>query len=140
MAKVKIDTSVSGPFFSQRGPIMKEAAREWVTDMVKEGEAKYKAQLYPGHGVLTGEYKRGLHGEVLSDFHGGIGEGKGSSRTDKKTAIIGNWLEGSKSRSEATRFRGYHARRRTRMHLTRLTREMGGKVYKRATKRLTGTI
>lgn len=140
MARVKIDTTISGPFFSRSGVIMKEAGREWVRDMVREGEAKYKAQLYEGHGVRTGQYRRGVHGIVKDDVHGGIGNtGPGSGRTDRETAIIGNWLEGAKNRAAGTRFRGYHGWRKTRMHLTRLTREMGGKVYKRATKRMTGT-
>ena len=131
MAKVTIKTSVSGPFFQSRGRVMREAKREWMRGMVKEGEAKYRAQLYPGHGVATGTYKSGIHGTIKSDTMGGIG-----NRGDKQTAIIGNWLE-SGNKKTGGRFKGYGAWRKTRMHLTRLTRELGGKVYKRATKRLT---
>lgn len=121
---------------------MKEAHNEWVRDMVKEGEAKYKAQLSPGHGVATGKYKSSIHGRIFTKLFAGEGAAgaivrEGGGRSEKQQAIIGNWLEGSKSRSEATRFKGYGMKRKTRMHLTRLTREIGGKVYKRATKRLT---
>lgn len=139
MVKVRIDTSVSGPFFSQSGKIMREASREWVRDMVREGEAKYEAQLYAGHGVATGKYKSSIGEKVFSDYQGAITR-TGGGRSEKQQAIIGNWLEGSKSRNEKHRFKGYGMRRKTRMHLTRLTREMAGKVYRRATKRLTGGI
>ncbi|HEU0072487.1 MAG TPA: hypothetical protein VFS30_00610 [Dehalococcoidia bacterium] len=132
MARVTIDTSVAGPFFGASQKVMREANREWVRDMVREGEAKAEAQLYSGHGVLTGHYKSTIHGTVMSDLHGGIG-----NDGTKKTAIIGNWLEGSSSRNAQHRFKGYRIWRKTRQHITRLSREFAGKVYKRATRRLT---
>ena len=67
--------------------------------------------------------------------HGGIGQSP-----ERQEAIIGYWLDRGSSRTGTTRFKGYRMMRKTRMHLTRLTKEAAGKVYKRATKRLTGTL
>jgi hypothetical protein len=130
MARVTIDTSVAGPFFGASQKVMKEANREWVKDMVNEGRAKALSQLYVGHGELSGRYKSTIHGTIVSNLHGGIG-----NEGTRKMAIIGNWLE-SGSRHQG-RFKGYGIWRKTRQHITRLSREFGGKVYKRATKRLT---
>ncbi len=130
---VTISSELNGPFFSNgtRDREMRRASREWVTEMVKEGEAKTKAQLTPGHGFLTGDYKRQIHTRVVNDFHAGIG-----NDGTKKSAIIGNYLETGDVK-HGGRFKGYHIWKKTKAHLGKLTRQLGGKVYKRAVKRLT---
>lgn len=132
MANVRIDAKITGPFFDYGTRAIEDANREWVEDMIREGEAKVEAQLYPGHGVATGEYKRHIGSKILSSAHGQI-----HGATDKRNAIVGAWLEGSSSRNERHRFKGYHMWRSTRSHLNRLAKELGGKVYARVTKRLT---
>lgn len=130
--RVMIDVRTTGPFFQYGTRPIEDANREWVEDMVREGEAKVGAQLYPGHGVLTGEYKRHIQGIIRNSQFGVISAGM-----DRRQAIIGSWLEGGRSRSERHRFRGYHIWRATRTHLRRLANELGGRVYARATRRLT---
>jgi hypothetical protein len=136
MAKpISIHYTITGPFFSQvvnSGKAFDQANREWVTDLIREGEAKALAQLYSGHGEDTGEYKRSVQGRVLNSQHGVV-----QQAGDRRNAIVGNWLEGKRSRHERHRFRGYHIWRKTRTHVRRLANELAGRVYSRATKRLT---
>jgi hypothetical protein len=129
---IQIDTKVTGPFFNHGATAIEIASREWVEDMIREGEAKLDAQLYPGHGVATGEYKRTIHSAIRSSMHGTIDDSP-----DKHMSIIGAWLEGGRSRNEKHRFKGYGIWRKTRTHLRKLAKELAGHVYKRAVKRLT---
>lgn len=136
MAKaISVHYDISGPFFGQlvaSGKVFDKANREWVTGLIREGEAKVEAQLYPGHGYDTGEYSRSLHGRILNSQHGVV-----EQAGDRRNAIVGNWLEGRPSRHSRHRFRGYHIWRETRTHVRRLANELAGRVYSRATKRLT---
>lgn len=122
----------TGPFFQYGGKPIEEATRELIRDITKEGEAKVEVQLYPGHGVLTGQYKRSIHHAFKSSMHGVIDEGPG-----ERTAIIGKFLEAGRYYGDGRRFKGYRIWRKTVNHLKRLANEMSGKVYKRAVKRLT---
>ena len=136
MAKpISVHYEIKGPLFDRLrhgGEVLEEANREWVTDLTREGEAKVEAQLYQGHGVRTGAYKATIHSAIRDSRHGII-----ATSPDRRTAIIGNWLEGSRSRNESHRFKGYGMWRKTRAHIRRLANELAGKVYARATKRLT---
>jgi len=127
-----IDSKTTGPYFQHGARAIPEASREWVEDMLREGEAKVNAQLYAGHGVLTGRYKSTIHTEIKSNLHGVIDDSP-----DRHMSIIGAWLEGSRTRNERHRFKGYGAFRKGRAHLRRLANELAGKIYARATRRLT---
>lgn len=129
---VQIDATVTGPFFQYGAVAIEDATKEWVADMIREGEAKVEAQLYEGHGVATGAYKRSIHGRMPESRYGVISAGR-----SRQEAIIGAWLEGGRSRNERHRFRGYGMYRQARAHLNRIARELGGHVYARATRRLT---
>ena len=132
---VTVRHEIRGPLFDRirrGGEVLEDAHREWITDLTREGEAKAQAQLYPGHGVDTGEYKGTIHSRLRDSKHGIIGQGP-----DRRNAIVGNWLEGRPSRHQRHRFRGYHIWRKTRAHIRRLMNELAGRVYSRATKRLT---
>lgn len=134
-AGATIHYEVRGPLFDRlrRGrDVLDEANRAWVTDLMKEGEAKVESQLYPGHGYLTGHYKSTIHSQLRDSQHGVI-----ATSPDRQMAIIGNWLEGSRSRHARHRFKGYAMWRKTRAHIRRIANELAGKVYARATKRLT---
>lgn len=129
---IQIDTKITGPFFDYGHRAIDDASKEWVQDMIREGEAKVDAQLYPGHGVATGRYKASVHSAIRSSMHGIIDDSP-----ERQLSIIGMWLEGSRGRNEKHRFRGYGVWRKTRTHLRKLAKELGGKVYARAVKRLT---
>jgi hypothetical protein len=132
---VSVHYTITGSFFDQvvnSGKVFDKANREWVTGLIREGEAKVHTQLYPGHGVATGQYKGTIHKALRSSTHGIVGQGP-----DRRNAIVGNWLEGRRSRHARHRFRGYGIWRKTRTHVRRLANELAGRVYSRATKRLT---
>lgn len=135
---ITFSTKVSGPFFTLKGQPLKDAAADTIQDLLKEGEAKLEAQLFPGHGVLTGEYKASVYQKFMRRSRNATGWGKLQSGDGSRAlAIRGNWLEGSKRRAEATRFRGYGMFRKTTAHLRRVANVLAGKHYKRAVKRLT---
>ena len=124
-----ITVSTTGPFFDHGKRTLDEALKETVATLLKEAEAKTNAQLYLGHGVITGEYKRSIHSRFQSSFHGIVEE----DRSDK-----GKVLErGRYWKSTGHRFKGYGAFRKGAQHARRVAKEMAGKVYKKAVKRLT---
>lgn len=136
--KITFSTKVSGPFFALKGQPLKDAAAETLRDLLKEGEAKVEAQLYPGHGVRTGEYKSSIHQAFVRSSRYAVGWGKiAGGRDSKALAIRGNFLEGGSRRSGAVRFKGYAMFRRAAQHLRKLAKQMAGKHYARAVKRLT---
>jgi hypothetical protein len=134
---VTFSTKVSGPFFQLKGQPLKDAGADTIQDIIKEGEAKVEAQLYPGHGVATGEYKASVTRTFKRRSQGVIGYGKVHASHDSRAlAIRGAWLEGG-SRSGARRFKGYAIYRKATAHLRKLAKQMAGKQYARAVRRLT---
>ena len=122
----------TGPFFQYGGAPIADATRELVQDLIKEGEAKVEAQLYPGHGVATGEYKRSIHGRIASSAHGFVDQAPSG-----RNAIVGKFLErGRYWPSTGHRFRGLFMFRKGAQHLRRLANQMAGKAYKKAVRRL----
>lgn len=134
MAKpITISSKTTGPFFELGARPIQEAARDLIDDLVKEGEAKVKAQLYPGHGYRTGEFSRSINGQVRSSLSGTIDDSAGG-----REAIIGKFLElGRYWPSTGHRFKGIHMFRTAAAHLRKIANEVAGKVYQRAIKRLT---
>ena len=47
---VEIDARVTGPFFQYGDVDVADATREWVEDMLREGQAKVEAQLISSDG------------------------------------------------------------------------------------------
>lgn len=141
---ITFSTKVSGPFFDLKGQPLKDAAADTIQDLIKEGEAKVQAQLYPGHGMRTGLYKSAVHTAFYRKAHYATGWGKVSGipersawQAGRNEAIIGHWLESAARKGGATRFKGYAMFRKTTQHLKRLANQMAGKHYARAVKRLT---
>ncbi len=129
---IRIDSRVSGPFFNFHASAVDEASRQYVKEMTKEGEAKVEAEIRPGHGFLTGAYKSTITGEIKESKLGIIDDSD-----EWKMAIRGKWLEGVTSRNQSTQFKGYHMWRKATAHLKKISRQVGGKVYKRMAQRLT---
>lgn len=128
-APVKFSTKVSGPFFALGSGPIKDAIDALVQDLLTEGEAKVEQQLYAGHGVRTGEYKRSIHDRIVKSAHGVVEDDK---------SVKGKFLEtGRYWSSTGHRFRGYAMFRKATSHLRRLARQFAGKQFARAVKRLT---
>jgi hypothetical protein len=137
MAGVTFSVKKEGPFFQLKGQPLKDAGADTIQDLIKEGEAKVEAQLYPGHGVLTGQYKASVTRVFKRRSQGVIGYGKVTAGHESRALVIrGAWLEGG-SRSGARRFKGYGMYKKATAHLRKLAKQMAGKQYARAVKRLT---
>jgi hypothetical protein len=113
MVDLNIDVSVRGPLFSAAAaPAVKDITHDVVTELVDEGEKRVVLQLYPGHGLKTGHYRRSIHGDMLSSLHGRIHDSK---------VVYGPWLEGVSRRNQTTRFRGYAMFRNAKQQIERIT-------------------
>jgi hypothetical protein len=129
MPAITIHSKVTGPFFELGSRPIKEATEELIRDLIKEGEAKVEQQLYPGHGVRTGAYKASVHNSIVSSYHGVVAD---------NNAIIGKFLDrGRYWPSTGHRYKGIGQIRKALAHLRKIAREVAGKQYARAVKRLT---
>lgn len=107
-----VRVTVKGPLLEGQAPfIVQETIRDCVQAMVAEGERQVKLQLYSGHGVQSGHYRRSVHGEVSGSMHGRIHDSQ---------VVYGPWLEGVSSRNQETRFKGYAMFRNAKQQLERL--------------------
>ena len=97
---MEVNIRYNGPIF---GPGVDDKVRtaigKAVHDLVIEGERQVDLQLYPGHGLVTGHYRRSVHGEMSDSLHG---------RIHDSLVVYGPWLEGVSSRNQRSRFKGYH--------------------------------
>lgn len=123
---VAVTVTLHGPVFDGRaGPWLRDAEKAAVQDQVEYGERRVQSQLYPGHGLITGNYRRGIIGEVGISIGGGASGAKDTSASLRGRAtrdvardglagvvydsgiVYGPWLEGVSSRNARTRFKGY---------------------------------
>ena len=105
---------------------MRISGRQWwnnptavgsaLTDAVRElmelGETAVVEQLYKGHGLQTGHYRRSIHGQLHGRF---------SAEVNDSGVVYGPWLEGVGSRNATTRFKGYAMFRRAHQRVERAT-------------------
>ena len=124
---MEIKVSTHGPFFTLGARPLVDAVHDTVQELVIEGERRVGLQLYPGHGLVTGHYKRSVHGEMTDSLHG---------RVHDSNVVYGPWLEGTSSRNKTTRFRGYALFRRATQQLDRLKGGVLAKHVARAIARL----
>ena len=124
----EIHVRTSGPIFSALPAQKAEAVlAKTISELVAEGEKRVKLQLYTGHGVRTGFYRRSVHGEVLGSRHGIIHDSR---------VIYGPWLEGVTPRNRTTRFKGYAMFRNAYQQLDRMAQGVLNKHAGRAAKDL----
>ncbi len=119
----------SGALFRLGGGPVSDAIDRAVGDVLARGEELIKLDLYPGHGVITGQYRRGVRGELTRVRHGTIHD---------SNAVQGPWLEGTSSRNQSTRFKGYAMFRRAGQQLQREARDMTRARIRAATRTLNG--
>ena len=111
MPAIGVSVRVSGPFFGGAAPdVIRDALSKSIGDVVALGETSVKLQLYPGHGLRSGHYRRSIHGEMQNSMFG---------RIHDSNVIYGPWLEGVGSRNQTTRFKGYHMFRQAKGELER---------------------
>lgn len=130
MPQIGLTVLAKGPlFFLQDGPVV-DALSNAIEDLVEEGERDVTSQLYPGHGLDTGHYRRSINGEITDSLNG---------RIHDSGVVYGPWLEGTSSRNRSSRFKGYAMFRNAfqrleqraepifRLHLTDAVRKLGGR-------------
>ena len=123
--RVGSDKHICPLFNGQAPPRIRQALQDSVKELISEGERKVKLQLRPGHGLITGHYRRSIHGEMTDSQHG---------RVHDSGVVYGPWLEGVSSRNETTRFKGYAMFRNTRQDLEKLKLQVLQKHVGRAVK------
>ena len=95
----ELKVTLSGPFLTgQPAAVVDNTMRRTIAELVAMGEIDVSEQLYRGHGLVTGHYRRSIHGEVLTSRNGKVHDSK---------VVYGPWLEGTSSRNQRSRFKGY---------------------------------
>ena len=137
---------LSGPLFAAGMPDkVRQAIQNAVEEMTELGEQKLAGPgdhfLRPRPGgvyLSVAEAKRGQYsrGAFRSSIHKTFGNLIGRIESAGAAAVYGPWLEGTSSRNQTTRFKGYAAFRRTAQFMEE---RKGGIVQKWVTK-LVGEI
>lgn len=108
---ISIDVDLTGPFFDGRTERnIRRALADTVQDVVQRSEGMVKAQLYPGHGLVTGNLRRSVAGERRGALNAIVAT----------NTVYGPWIEGVSARNQTTRFKGYAMFRRTRQALQKM--------------------
>ena len=136
-----IEVEVSGPLFKRGAKITRDAMEDAVQELIELGEDRLDRGLRPGPAGLflsaaqarpgrasTGHYRRNVSGEVQ-----GL-----RGRIDDGGVIYGPWLEGTSSRNQTTRFKGYGAFRLVEQWLEKKADDVLEKHVKRAVQRMKG--
>ena len=99
MVSLSLTFKTSGPLFDGRAKrAMQAATKSAISELVALGETLVKKDLRPGHGLITGHYRRSITGEMKSSTLGIVHD---------RNVVYGPWLEGTSSRNKTTRFKGY---------------------------------
>lgn len=117
---------------------MQRAVQDGLQDMVERGEQLLDDMMRPRPGGVylsvaqagrgkasVGNFRRNLHGEVKQNV-GRLWN----------NVIYGPWLEGTSSRNQTTRFKGYAMFRRTKQQLDKEKDRIMGRAIARAARRL----
>lgn len=86
-----------GPLFDRGPERFRDAVRDVTQDLVERAESMVKAQLYTGHGLISGHLRRSIAGEMKGPLSGVVAT----------KVVYGAWIEGVSTRNEKTRFKGY---------------------------------
>jgi hypothetical protein len=135
MPALDMTMEVKGPVFDRRGRDMVERAMEHaMNDLVEQSEAHISemARPRPAPGVYlsrgeggrsTGNYRRNISGKTQG-LTGTLSDGG---------VVYGPWLEGTGSRNQTTRFKGYQMFRKTRQWAEEKSSEIANAHLRRAT-------
>ena len=138
-----IEVEISGPLFKKGVKITRDAMEDAVQELVELGEQRLDELLLPRPaGVYlsaaqarlgeasTGHYARNVSQDVdVQGLRGRIGDGK---------VEYGPWLEGTSSRNQSTRFKGYHAFRKVGQWLEKKADDVLEKNIRKAVQRMKG--
>lgn len=98
MANKPITVDLKGPLFqTDAGRTVRDAINKLVIEVSKEGVNEVKAELYQGHGVDSGAFRKGIKRKKRGFL----------STVYASNAMIASWLQGTSKRNRTTRFAGY---------------------------------
>ena len=143
MPRLDMKMEVSGPVFDQRGgQMVDQAIRGAVRELVEKSEQRLDTLARPRPGGVylsksqggrsTGNYRRNISGKVS----GATGSFFIRGEVTDGGVIYGPWLEGTGSRNQTTRFKGYRMFRKTRQW----AEEQEPKITKTHVNRLVGKM
>lgn len=126
MPNMALSVDLHGPFFDNPKPETVQALENTIQEIVLLGERELTqmAQPSPGgvfhsreyaatHGYFqTGHYNRSINGRMVDSMHGVLSD---------SGVVYGPWLEGTGSRNQTTRFKGYSLWRKTRDKIDGMT-------------------
>jgi len=138
-----IEVEISGPLFKRGAKITRDAMEDAVQELVELGEDRLDRGLRPRPaGVFlsaqqarpgeasTGHYARSVAQDVeVQGLRGRIGDGD---------VEYGPWLEGTSSRNQSTRFKGYHTFRKVGQWLETKADDVLEKNIRKAVQRMKG--
>lgn len=98
------DVTISGPLFSGGAPeVITMALEDMVREVTELGVERLTTSFPTGVPVKTGNYRRNINPTIAGM----------TGRIDDSQVIYGPWIEGTGSRNQTTRFKGYSTFRRT---------------------------
>jgi hypothetical protein len=134
-----IDVVISGPLFKKGAKITRDAMEDAVQELVELGIDRLHRGLRPrpaglylsGQQAQTGRKSEGTYAKNVQGKPLGL-----AGRIDDSGVIYGPWLEGTSSRNQSTRFKGYGAFRLTGQWLEKKADDVLEKHVKRAVQRM----
>ena len=107
MAEVGFTFKQTGPLFDKDMPQnLLEAVNSGILELATiEGSNEVKAQLYEGHGFVTGELKRHIGADLVDDLVAQVDAGRNRYGAN---LVYAAWIEGVGKRNPRSRFKGYH--------------------------------
>lgn len=122
MTTTTVNIKLIGPFFRRGGEPVRKALQNTIQQLVEMGEQRLDQTLRvrpAGVFLSVQEAKKGRasKGHYVKNLHAKAENLVG--RIDDGNVIYGPWLEGTSSRNQTTRFKGYSSFRRTAQYLNK---------------------
>jgi len=116
------NVTITGPLLrSDVSPRIHRAVTKIIREVSYAGEDNVQAQLVPGHGVQSGRFRFYVRGKLTKSLHGAIFAGD---------YVKGAWLEGTSSRNQTSRFKGYAMFRKGRDRTDKQVQAIGDAIFK----------
>ena len=143
MAEMSTTVTLKGPIFERNLPQLRKATNAMVDQLAQMAEQRLDDVLQPR--PKPGVYKTtrqagGIKYASVGTYRSGV-----AATVVGNSAVIsdggveyGPWLEGTSSRNKTTRFKGYHAFRKTKKWLQREANKKAEHFEKKMVKRLGG--
>lgn len=114
--------TITGPLFrADVSPRVHRAVTKIIREVAYEGGRQVQDQLVPGHGYVTGHFRFYVWGKLTRTLHGAV---------FARDFVKGAWLEGTSSRNQTSRFKGYSMFRKGRDRTDAKVQQIGDAIFK----------